>query len=152
MRMRAIILTVVAATLLVAPASPQGEAKLPRKAQTEESAKKVKELQKERISTLKEMADVISQLYQHGTGSFEEAYEARLMVLNAELDAADKESDRITLYKNFVDVSKKFENLAEARMKTGRGTQASVLKVKARRLEAEINLERAKAKEAQEAK
>jgi outer membrane protein TolC len=152
MRMPALILTVMAAILLMAPASPQDRVKPSSKERIEESAKKVKELQKERIATLMQMADVITKLYQQGTVSFEEVYEARLMVLKAELDAAEKESDRITLFKNFVDVSKKFENLAEERVKTGRGTQASVLKVKARRLEAEINLERAKAKKAKEAK
>ena len=152
MRMPALILTVMAATLLIAPASPQGRVNPPRKDKTEESAKKVKELQKERIATLKQMVDVISQLQGRGIVSPEEAYEARLLVLNAELDAAEKESDRITLYKNIVDELKKFENLAEARVKHAQGTTASALKVKARRLEAEINLERAKAKEAKEAK
>ena len=152
MRTPALILTVTAATLLMAPASPQAGVNLSRRDQAEESARKVKELQKERIATLKQMADAIARLYQSGHGSPEEVYEARLLVLEAELDAAEKGSDRITLYKSIVDVSKQFENLAEERVKTGRGTLATALKFKARRLEAEINLERAKAKEAKEAK
>jgi outer membrane protein TolC len=150
--MPALILTVMAAALLMSPASPQAKVNLSRKDQTEESAKKIKELQKERIATLKEMADAITRLFQSGHGSFDAVLEARLLLLKAELDAAEKEADRITLYKNFVDESRKIENLAEAKVKAGRGTQASVLKVKAMRLEAEINLERAKAKEAKEAK
>jgi outer membrane protein TolC len=152
MRMPALILTVMAATLLMSPASPQAKVNLSRKDQTEESAKRVKELQKERIATLKQIVDQTTKGYERGSVSFEEVLEARLLVLNAELDAAEKESDRITLYKNTVDVLKEYENLAEARVKAGRGTQASALKVKARRLEAEINLERAKAKEAKKAK
>lgn len=153
MRMPTRILAVLAATLLMAPASPQDRVKPSSKDQAEESAKKVKELQKERIATLTQMADIIAKLYQSGRGgSLEEMYEARLLLLKAELDAAEKESDRITLYKNFVEWSKKFENLAEANVKTARGTMAPVLKFKARRLEAEINLERAKAKEAKDAK
>ena len=153
MRIPARILTVLAATLLMAPASPQDKVNPPRKNEREESTKKVKELQKERIATLKEMADVINKLYQsRRVESLEEVYEARLLLLKAELDAAEKESDRITLYKNFVDVSKSFENLAGENVKTARGTMATVLKFKARRLEAEINLERAKAKEAKDGK
>ncbi|SRR5579884_926180 len=148
MRMPALILTVMAATLLLGPASPQEKANPSRKYQTEESAKKIKELQKERIATLKEMADVISALYQRGQGSLEDVLVARLLVHKAELDAAEKESDRITLYKNIVDELKKLETIADGIVKAARGSKSTFLKVKARRLEAEINLERAMVKEA----
>jgi hypothetical protein len=150
--MPALILTVMAATLLMAPASPQARVNLSRKDQTEESAKKVKELQKERIATLKEMVDQTTNLFQNARVSFEEVCEARLLVLKAELDAAEKQSDRITLYKKIVDVLKEYEQSANAQREFARRTPADILKVKARRLEAEINLERAKAKEAKEAK
>jgi len=52
MRIPALILTVMVAILLMAPASPQARVNLSGKDQTEESAKKVKELPKERIATL----------------------------------------------------------------------------------------------------
>jgi hypothetical protein len=51
-----------------------------------------------------------------------------------------------------VDVLKKYETSADNRFKAAQGSKSIFLKVKARRLEAEINLERAKAKNAQEAK
>jgi hypothetical protein len=173
MRMPALILIVMAAALPMTPASPQEKGNPPfeelpppeglrpvkkqiaepAKKQIEEPAKTVKELQKERIATLKQMADITTQMFQRGNvRSFEEVLEARLLVLEAELDAAEKESDRITLYKNIVDVLKEYETIADKMVKIAKGTQASVLKVKARRLEAEINLERAKAKAAKEAK
>ena len=151
MRKPALILAVMAATLLMAPASPQDKVNPPRKDKTEESAKKIKELQRERIATLKQMVDVNSRLREKRLASFEEVAEARLLLLNAELDAAEKESSRITLYKSIVDVLKEGEKFAENVVTTG-GTPVRMLKVKARRLEAEINLERAKAKEALEAK
>jgi len=151
MRRPALILTVMAAALLMSPASPRAGVNLSRKDQAEESAKKVKELQKERIATLNQMADAITKLFQSGHGSFEEVYEARLLVFKAELDAAEKESDRITLYKNIVDELKKYEEFAATRVKAARGSQVSVLKIKARRLEVEIDLERQKAKEAKKA-
>ena len=152
MRMPALILAVMAATLLMAPASPQDRVNLSRKERTEESAKKVKELQKERIATLKQVVDEDSRLEARGFVPFDEVIEARLLLLNAELDAAEKVSDRVTLYKNIVDELKKFETFAERRVKLAQVATVSVLKAKARRLEAEIHLERAKAKEAQEAK
>ena len=71
MRMPALILTVMATSLLIAPASPQDKVNLPRKEQIQKSAKKVKELQKERIATLKEMADVNTRLFQRGRASLE---------------------------------------------------------------------------------
>jgi hypothetical protein len=173
MRMPTLILIVIAAALPVTPAGPQEKANPPFeqlsppeglrpvkkqiagpvKKKIEEPAKTVKELQKERIATLKQLADITTQMFQRGNvRSFEEVLEARLLVLDAELDAAEKESDRVTLYKNMVDVLKEYETIADRMVKIAKGTQASVLKVKARRLEAEINLERAKAKEAKKAK
>jgi hypothetical protein len=92
------------------------------------------------------MVDAITSFHKRGFGSFEEIYEARLLVLQAELDTAEKESDRITLYKNIVELLREYEQWADARAKAARGGVATVLKLKARRLEAEINLERAKAK------
>ena len=152
MRKPALVLAVMAATLLTAPASPQDKVNPPRKDKTEESAKKIKEIQRERIATLKQLVDVYSRRRERRQASFEEVAEARLLLLNAELDAAEKGSSRITLYKSIVDVLKEGEKFAEEAARIGGGTEARMLKVKARRLEAEINLERAKAKEAQEAK
>ncbi len=152
MRKPALILAVLAATLLMAPASPQDRVKPSPKERIEESVRKVKELQKDRIATLKQMVDLDSQLQGRGVVPFDEVVEARLLLLNAELDAAEKESDRVALYKNIVDELKKYETFAERRVKLAQVATVSVLKVKARRLEAEINWERSKSKEAQEAK
>ena len=152
MRVPALILTVMAATLLCAPASPRGGENPSREGPTEGPAKKVKELQKERIATLKEMAAQIATLYKSGRALGVDLYEARLLVLKAELDAAEKDSDRVTLCKKIVDVLKEYETWADEKVKSARETRAFVLKVKARRLEAEIHLEQAKAKEAKESK
>jgi hypothetical protein len=150
--MFALILTVMAVTLPMTPASPQDKVNPPRKDQKEESAKKVKELQKERIATLKEMVDLTAARFQSVRASYEEVCEATLLLLKAEVDAAEKQADRITHYKNIVDLLKGYEQWADGRVKSAQAPASSVLKVKARRLEAEIDLERAKAKEAKEAK
>ena len=145
MRTAAVIVTVMATTLLIARASPQVGVNPVRKDQIAEPAAKIKELQKERIATLKAVADLIADRYNFSAASIQEVYEARLQVVMAELDAAEKESDRITLHGTIVNMMKEYEQAADQLAKTAKAPGSFVLKVKARRLEAEINLERAKA-------
>jgi hypothetical protein len=152
MRKPAMILAIMVATLLMAPASPQDRVSSPHKDKTEESAKKIKEFQRERIATLKQLVDETSKLRETRAVAYEAVVEAKLLLLNAELDAAEKESSRITVYKSIVDVLKEGEEFAENAVKVGGGPPVRIFKVRAMRLEAEINLERAKAKEAQEPK
>jgi hypothetical protein len=131
--------------LLLAPAiSPDG----PALAGGEESAKKIKELQKERIATLKQLVDGLAQLAPHGRADFGELIEARLLLLQAELDVAEKGEDRLALYKKAIESLGQYEQWANARVQAGRANTTTVLKIKARRLEAQIWLEQAKAKEA----
>jgi RNA polymerase sigma factor (sigma-70 family) len=124
----------------------------PTKERIEESANKVKELQKERIATLKALVDQSASLFRSARGSYEEVLEAQMLLLQAELDGAEKESDRITLYKRCVDTLKVYEQWADAQRKAARGTEAAILKIRARRLEVEIQLEQAKIKQAKEGK
>ena len=51
-----------------------------------------------------------------------------------------------------VDALKQYEALADSRRQHAQGTHAAVLKIKARRLEAEVRWEQAKAKEAKQSK
>ncbi len=149
MRTPARILTVLAATLLIAPASAQDKANPPRKEPTPESARKVKDLQKERLAVLKALTEQLTRLYQGARVEFDELFEARVQLFQAELDAAEKQSDRLTLYKNFVEELKQYEKIAQGRVEAARGSMASVLKIKARRLEAEIRLEQAMAEKSE---
>jgi membrane fusion protein (multidrug efflux system) len=143
MRLPALILAVAAGTLLSVPVRAQDGEGQSSKQETRQSADKVKELLRERIATLKAMTDMETVLHKNGNGPPEAALEARVLVCGAELDAAEKESDRITVLKSLVEVLKKYEEVAKARKKSAEGTEAAVLKVKARRLEAEIRLEQA---------
>ncbi len=153
MKMPALILVAVTALLPASPASPQAvAADPPAKDQAEASAQKVKDLQKERIATLQELVDVLTKLAQASRVEVGEATQARVLLLRAELDAAEKGADRVALYEKAVDSLRKYEELARAQVAAGRATEAAVLKVKARRLEAEIELEQAKAKDAKDRK
>jgi hypothetical protein len=134
MRMPASILAVMAATLLVSQVRPQ------------EGVKKVEELRKERIAVLKNLTDALEALYKSSNATFDEVLEARHLLIDAELEAAKTDAERVELYKNLVVVLKAYESWADVQHKTARATVASVLKAKAKRLEAEIHLEQAKMK------
>jgi hypothetical protein len=75
-----------------------------------------------------------------------------MALLQAELEVAQKESDRVTLYKNALDNLKVYEAVARARLEAARGTELALYKVKAKRLETEIALEQAKMKQAKDGK
>jgi hypothetical protein len=72
MRMAGVVVYVMATTLLVARASPHDSVNLLRRDQIDKSAKKVKELQKERIATLKMAEDLVAEQYKMAAGSIEE--------------------------------------------------------------------------------
>jgi hypothetical protein len=133
----------------VGAAGPKDKGNPPRK-EPGESAKKVKDLRTERVATLKELVALYVKLYQSGRGSHSEVLEAQMLLLRAELDAAETEAERVTLYQKAVDAMKTFEGLARAQREAGLGTQAAVLRLRASRLEVEIQLEQAKMKVAKE--
>ena len=81
---------------------------------------------------------------------FEELIEVRLLLLQAELNHAEKGADRISLYKKAIDSMKQYEKLGDTKVQGGRMTPATALKIKAKRLEVEIQLEQAKEKEAKD--
>jgi membrane fusion protein (multidrug efflux system) len=143
MRIPALILALASGTLLLVPSRAQDGKPPSSKQETRQASDKVKELQKERIVTLKSMAEIETLLHKNGKASSEAALEAKVLVCDAELDAAEKEPDRITVLKSLVKVLKEYEEITKARKVSAEGTEVAVLKVKARRLEAEIRLEQA---------
>jgi outer membrane protein TolC len=78
--------------------------------------------------------------------------EASILLFKAELETAEKGSDRISLYKKIVDSLNQYEELAKVQLGVGKVTTGDVLKIKARRLEFEIQLEQEKMKEAKDKK
>lgn len=150
MRMPAFVLTLMAVTLGLVPVSAQDAAKVSPQEQIAESVKKVKELQAERIAALRELVDINRRLFQHARIEFAEVIDAQGLLFEAELEAAEKESDRIAIYQNMVDLLKQDEQFAAGRVERAQGSSAAVFKIRAKRLQAEIRLVQAKLKEAQE--
>lgn len=116
----------------------------PPKERTQDPSKKIKELQKERIATLKQAAEVSLRLAQRDRLDVQEAVEDRMTLLKAELEVTEKEPDRITLYTKVLEELKAYEEMAKARHQAARGTELPVHKIKAERLEVEIEIEKAK--------
>jgi hypothetical protein len=129
-----------------APAAPSG------KDQAEESAKKIKDLRKERIAILREMTDVCAKLVKAARVPFEELLETRLQLCQEEVEAAETEAQRVVLYQNFVDALKEYEAWADDQQRAGRASVLPVLKIRAKIKHAEILLEQAKIKQAKAGK
>ena len=65
MRIRTLILTCAMAALLIVPAISQDGSNPPGKISADESAKKIKDLEQERLATLRFLADVAKALYKN---------------------------------------------------------------------------------------
>jgi outer membrane protein TolC len=138
------------ALVLVAALAPTAIAE--DKPSIEESAKKIKDLRKERIAVLKELVDHCEDRYKSGMASSEELLEATVLLFRAELETAEKGADRVSLFRKMIDTMNQFEQVAKAQQAAGKVTAGDVLKIKARRLELEILLEQEKMKEIKEKK
>jgi hypothetical protein len=145
MKTTALIVMVFATALVVSAANSQDSGGAKNEA---ESTKKIKELQKQRLNVLSDMAETASVLVRGARVSHEVAYESRQQLLQAQIEYAEDDDQRIQFYESYIEVFKQFEELATATKESGRGTGIPILKARAGRLGAEIELERLKAKAA----
>lgn len=152
MKIPSLIVACMSAILLAIPALSQNKINAAGQDPISESARKIKDLQKERISTLKELVDQLTAVSRSGRGGFDEVFESKVKLHEAELAAAEKGPERIATQQKIVEVLSEYEKFAEAQRTSARGTASAVLKLKARRLQAEIDLEHAKIKDAKETK
>ena len=142
MKTTALLVAVLTAAYLKSVANSQEDA-APSIAKPE-TVSKVQELQQQRIATLKNLVDSLNAEHRNGRRSFDELIEANVHLLNAELETASADAERIRLHEDIVKQFTSLEEFAKAAREAGRGFNSAVLKAKARRLEAEISLERAK--------
>jgi outer membrane protein TolC len=117
---------------------PDGAGKAPR----------VRALLKDKLATMREIVAWIEKSHQVGRASDEEVLQAKLAVLQAELELAESDRERVTVLEKVVAVQKEIETIVQTHFKAARAGQIDVLRAKANRLDAEIALERAKAKAA----
>jgi hypothetical protein len=122
------ILAAAAAVLLAGGAESQDKLNPPA-----ESAKRVKGLEQERIATLKGVVATGARLAQSGRADVPRVTEDRLALLRAELEAAEKDADRVPLYAKAAESLREYEALAVAQHQAGCGTEYATLKVRAKR-------------------
>jgi outer membrane protein TolC len=117
-------------------------------AQAQEKPKneKINELLKERLATVKKLAEATQAAYQQGRATIAEVTQANALLLKAELELCQSNKERLAVHERALALAKEYEKVATQLYKTGQATQASVLAARANRLEAEIAYERAKAK------
>jgi hypothetical protein len=110
------------------------------------SNQKVQALLKERLGILKEMQTRAETRHRSGHASRGELLQINLRVLKAELELCATDKERIAVHEKMVDVLKAIEQLAEKLVKQSAADAATLQEARLNRLEAEIALERARAK------
>ncbi len=105
---------VMAAMLLASSLFSQERAAPASNDSTAESVKKLKELRKERIATLEKRVDQLATLFQHTRAQYEDVLEAQQLLIEAKLEAAETDEERVGLHDRLVAVLKALETNAEA--------------------------------------
>jgi multidrug resistance efflux pump len=104
------------------------------------------------VDVHKEQAERIKQLDNVGAASKEEMHRANLRIYHAQLDLFEAPKDRIALHEKIVDVYKEMEKGLAQLEKRAAVSREDVREAALSRLEAEIALEREKAKLVKSAK
>jgi hypothetical protein len=107
---------------------------------------KVRTLLKERLAVLKEMAAQVHERFKAGASSSAEVMRANQEVYKAELELCETPKERVAVLEKNLDATKVLEDHVAQLVKAGAVPTAELLRAKANRLEAEIALEREKAK------
>jgi hypothetical protein len=107
---------------------------------------KVDELLNERLAIYKELAGHAEKRYQNGTASFDEVLLAKAAVVRAELDQVTTGKDRVKRLEELVGLAKQREDFLAQMAQNGRVAQNEYFQAKIGRLDAQIAVEREKAK------
>lgn len=160
MKTPGVIAIVVGTILLIGSAKSQDEAgpnvdkPLVEKTHDEspqaDAVTRIKELQTRRVATLKKLANLVSEEFKRGLASPFVACDAQLQALEAQADAAESDAERIKYLEDCVNFAKEYEKLADALRTSARRNYTDIVRLQARRLEAEINLELARTGETHE--
>jgi hypothetical protein len=118
----------------------------PKKVDYKKADAKLDDLLKQRLATLRALADQTTKDYKAGRVSFERVHHAAQALLHAELELCSSDKERIAVLEKIVAEAKGYETNAVERYKSGAAPSSDALMATASRLEAEIALERAKSK------
>ena len=119
---------------------------MPRVRADEPKNDKVKELLKEKLAVLGEVAKLTDKEYRSERCSIDRLHHAQMAVLKARLELCETDKERIAVLEEAGALANDNEKTAAALYQAGEVPGPDALVAKAARLEAEIALERAKAK------
>jgi WD40 repeat protein len=101
---------------------------------------------RQRLATLRESAARVEALYKQGAASVGVVLQARLDVLKAELDLCESPGERIAVYEKMLAHRREIEKRMEALYKSGAAAEDVLLQARAERQDAEIALQRERAR------
>ncbi|SRR5579883_790382 len=113
---------------------------------------KLKSLLKERVEILRRNVENMKRLHEQGVAGQDTVGQANVRLYKAELDLCETPKDRIAILEKIVKVYEEMEDRITILRKTGGASQDAIDGAKLARLEAEIALEREKAKLASSSK
>jgi outer membrane protein TolC len=116
-------------------------------ARAEEKVSRLKELLKEKVAALKEAAALVEKAHQSGAAPLEQVQQANRAVLDAELELCDNDKERIAVLEKIVALTRQQEEQARELEKKSALPAGAVIAARVRRIDAEIVLERAKARQ-----
>jgi outer membrane protein TolC len=146
-----LIVAVVMLTFCLALA-PQAHAQTGPKKELGGDAK-VQKLLKERLALLKQIVDETEKAFRMGNGvSVEDFLRAQQAYHKAELELCETDKERIAILEKLVTLAMENERVVSAQVASGSVPHSAVLTASVNRLDAEIALERARAKAGGQAK
>lgn len=101
-------------------------------------------LLKERHDTLRKLVEYYEYSYREGKRDYEDVLHAKSQLLEAELDMVGSKAERIRVREEQVNNLRNLEEIVEAKLQAMAESPDKLLLAKARRLKAEIELEREK--------
>jgi hypothetical protein len=107
---------------------------------------KLRGLLQERLKAVRTLAERAKQLHKQGAATQEEVRQADLRVYKAELDLCDTAKERVVVLEKIAKVYEEVEDHLTALAKQGAASSESVIEAKLSRLEAQIAVERERAK------
>jgi hypothetical protein len=120
---------------------------LPAKADEKTDPKdQIKTIRLARLETLREIYELLSKAQPKGGATLNDVRDARVAVLNAQLDLSETSADRVKVLEDLVKETRGWEDDTNRAAQAGNGTRIDAVRAKLRRVDAELALAQEKAK------
>ena len=106
--------------------------------------KELRALQESRRDTLKEVVAILDQAHQSGTIKVDEVLKANSALLEAELELATSQQERIAIFEKMLEAQTEIESSWSGKVNTGQARMTDLLTATAARIKTEIDLYKAK--------